>query len=290
MSIWTDLEGVSFAQRFYDAGGIRTRVIEAGAGEPLIFLHGAGGHAEAFTRNIAEHAKHFRVLCVDMLGHGQTDAPDIHYDMQAIMGHLHALVNALGLEKVSLSGVSLGGMIAAMYAIQHPERVRRLALVTGMLIRRDEAGRRDLKDALDRSRKATETPSHEAVRSRLSWLMHEPEKSVTDELVDVRLRIYAQPHRAKAILAISNEVLGGLLDEEWTTRWSDERLLKGVRCPTLLLWTRYNPGLTAEHAAQGMKFIPDARMLVFENSAHWPQWEEPQRFNREHLDFMLGRA
>jgi len=290
MTMWTDLAGLPYRQAFYDAKGIRTRVIEAGEGEPLICLHGTGGHAEAYLRNFGAHAKHFRIISVDMIGHGYSDAPDMEYSMQTLVDHLGDLIDVLGLKKVSLSGVSLGGMVAAWYAIQHPERVNRLAMVTAHLMSRDQAGKRDLADVLARSRKAAGTPSREAVRTRLAWLMHEPEKSVTEELVDVRYGIYAQPGRGEIITRISNLIIGGLLEPEWTARWSEAEHLRKLRCPTLMLWTRFNPGLTAERAAVGMKCISDARMIVYEKSAHWPQWEEPERFNKDHVEFMLGRT
>ena len=82
-TIWNYLQGLDFQQRFYDAAGVRTRVIESGTSEKvLIFLHGTGGHAEAYLKNIASHSEHFRVMAIDMVGHGYTDAPDISYDMQ----------------------------------------------------------------------------------------------------------------------------------------------------------------------------------------------------------------
>ena len=286
MSMWTDLTGLDFRQTFHNSKGIRTRVIEAGAGEPLIFLHGTGGHAEAFTRNFVAHAAHFRVISVDMVGHGYSDAPDVEYSMQTLVDHLGNLIDAMGLKTVMISGVSLGGMVGAWYAIQNPARVKKLAMVTAMLMSRDDAGKRDLSDVLARSRKALGAPTREAVRNRLAWLMHEPEKSVTDELVDVRYGVYAQPGRGEIITRISNVIIGGLLDDAWVNKWSDKEHLRKLRCPTLLLWTRFNPGLTAERAAEGMKCIPDGRMIVFENSAHWPQWEEAERFNRDHVEFL----
>jgi 2-hydroxy-6-oxonona-2,4-dienedioate hydrolase len=58
-SIWLDLFGVDYRQRFLDVQGVRTRVLEAGEGEPLIFLHRISGHAEAYAKNIPAHARHF---------------------------------------------------------------------------------------------------------------------------------------------------------------------------------------------------------------------------------------
>src|SRR5205085_1365087 len=76
-SIWVDLLGAEV--RFRDAGGLRTRSIEAGEGEPLILLHGSGGHAEAYSRNVLPLANDFRVHAVDMIGHGLTDKPESGY-------------------------------------------------------------------------------------------------------------------------------------------------------------------------------------------------------------------
>src|SRR5579875_1790465 len=126
MTIWTDLLGHEVSQRYYDVKGVRTRVIEAGRGEPLIFLHGTGGHAEAYARNIAAHAARFRVLAVDMVGHGFSDAPDIEYDIDAYVRHLSGLIDLLGADRVCLSGESLGAMVSTWYAITNPSRVRKL--------------------------------------------------------------------------------------------------------------------------------------------------------------------
>lgn len=289
MTMWTDMAGLPFKQAFYDAKGIRTRVIEAGAGEPFIFLHGTGGHAETFMRNFAAHARHMRVISADMIGHGYSDAPDIEYTMDTLVEHLANLVDALGYKSVSVGGVSLGGMVAAWYAIRHPERVKKLSLVTALLMTRDTAGKSELKDVLQRTRKATGELTREAVRSRLAWLMHEPDRSVTEELVDVRYAIYSQPGRAKIIERISNIIIGGIADDAWAERWSNPESMRAIKCPTLLTWSRHNPGLTAERAAQGMRRIADARMEVLEHSAHWPHWEEAEKFNEFHIEFLTGR-
>jgi nitrogen regulatory protein P-II 1 len=66
-SLWTDVFGVGFAQRWVDANGVRTRVLEAGdpANPPLLFLHGVNGHAEAYMRNLGPHAQDFHVFAVE---------------------------------------------------------------------------------------------------------------------------------------------------------------------------------------------------------------------------------
>ena len=74
-SVWSDLQGVPFTQGYLDAAGVRTRYLRAGdpAKPVLMLLHGSGGHAEAYVRNLEAHAEHFWTWSIDMLGHGYTD-------------------------------------------------------------------------------------------------------------------------------------------------------------------------------------------------------------------------
>lgn len=286
-TIWTDLLGVPFQQRFYNVAGHRTRVLEAGEGAPLVFLHGTGGHAEAYMRNIAEHAKHFHVYSIDMLGHGYTDKPaDADYTMALWSDHIVAFLDTIGAKRASLSGESLGAMVSAWTAIRHPQRVASLVMNTGILAPPNEKGRAELLDVLERSRKAAGQLTREAVKARMQWLMFEPEKTLTDEIIDIRFKIYSQPGMAAVMGKIAATVLGGVTDEAFCRRWMNPEVMRDIQCPTLVLWTRHNPGQPVELAQEAMKFIPRAELVVLEHSAHWPQWEEPENFNAAHLEFL----
>lgn len=80
MSLWPELASGEVRLHYVDAAGVRTRCLEAGesnsASIPVLFLHGSGGHLEAYTRNILPHAEDRHVLAIDMIGHGYTDKPD----------------------------------------------------------------------------------------------------------------------------------------------------------------------------------------------------------------------
>nr|ART41051.1 L673 [uncultured bacterium] len=290
-SIWTDLLGVPFQQTFYTAGGHRTRVLEAGEGAPLVFLHGTGGHAEAYMRNIAEHAKHFHVYSIDMLGHGLTDKPaDADYTMALWSDHVVAFLDAIGAERASLSGESLGAMVSAWTAIRHPQRVASLVMNTGILAPPNDKGRAELLDVLERSKKAAGQLTRDTVKARMQWLMFEPEKTLTDEIIDIRFKIYSQPGMAQVMGKIAATVLGGVTDEAFCRRWMNSEVMRDIQCPALVLWTRHNPGQPVELAREAMKHIPHAELVVLENSAHWPQWEEPENFNAAHLAFLRKSA
>ncbi|NKB37723.1 MAG: alpha/beta fold hydrolase [Gammaproteobacteria bacterium] len=285
-SIWNHLQGLEFKQSYYNAGGVMTRAIEAGEGPVLILLHGTGGHAEAYLKNIEAHAKHFHVYAIDMVGHGYSDAPDISYDMQCYVDFMRDFLDAIGADKAHISGESLGATVASWFALAYPDRVNKIVMNTGMMLPPDEKGSAELQELLDRSRKASGTPNREMIRQRISWLMHD-DKDVTDEIVEVRYQIYQQPGRADVIRTIAEQSIGALLDPVEQDKWYNPELLKKLSCPTLVLWTRFNPGQLVHLAEEGAALIPDSDLVILENSAHWPQWEEMEEFNKAHIDYLL---
>ena len=157
---------------------------------------------------------------------------------------------------------------------------------TGTMLPPDEEGAKELQDLLERSRKAAGSPDREMVRQRIRWLMHRDE-DVTDEIVEVRFQIYQQPGRAAVIKKIAEESIGALLDPEQQEKWYKPELLQQLSVPTLVLWTRYNPGQLVHLAEESASLIPDSELIVLENSAHWPQWEEADEFNRVHIEYLL---
>jgi 2-hydroxy-6-oxonona-2,4-dienedioate hydrolase len=284
-SIWVALMGAEVKQSFYRAGSVRTRVLEAGSGPPLILLHGAGGHAEAYSRNLVAHAMHFHVYAIDMIGHGFSDRPEVAYQPDDFANHLRDFLDTIGAPSAILSGESLGAMVSIRFTSRFPERVQKLVLNTGMLGPRDAKGREEIRDALERSRAAAGGVTRETVKKRLEWLMYEPARSVTDELIDARYKIYSQPGMGETLKRISEVVFGAALEEHPSGAWDPEQM-RSIKCPTLVLWSRHNPGRSVEVAREGAKLIPNHRMVVLENSAHWPQWEEVEEFNRLHLEFL----
>ena len=287
-SIWLDLMGTGVRERFYDVDGVRTRVLEAGDGpEVLLLLHGTGGHAETYCRNLGPLSSHFRVCAIDMIGHGFSARPALDYTLDDFAHHAVGLLNALGAERAHLSGESLGAMVAAWTAITHPERVKRVVMNTGTLARPDGAGQAQLDDLEQRTRTLAESGvTREAVRHRMNWLVADPSR-MTDEMIECRLRIYQQPGMLETVAHIMSRVVGMLRGDH-----GDDYMAPGVlsrlRRPTLVLWTEDNPGQSSELAERVSADIPDGRFEVLTDCAHWPQFERPDMFNEIHLEFLAG--
>jgi 2-hydroxy-6-oxonona-2,4-dienedioate hydrolase len=279
-TVWVGLGSTEHTVSYVTVGPWRTRVLQAGSGEPLVLMPGTGGHLEAYARNVAALAEKFHVVAYDYPGHGYTTFSEHDLELPDYLAHLDGLLDALGLDQVHLNGESLGGWIAVKYAASRPERVRRLVLNTpgGTMARPEVMARiRDLSQA------AADEPSPERIRARLEWLMADP-ASVTDELVDIRRTIYSQPGFATSmshILCLQDAEIRGrnLVTEEE---------LASVTAPTLVVWTSDDPSGPAAAGIDMADKIDDARFELIENAGHWPQWEQHERFNGLVLEFLGG--
>lgn len=279
-SIWSDLCGTAFEQAYVETNGIRTRYLHAGRkGNPaLIFLHGTGGHAEAYVRNLAAHAEYFDVYAIDMLGHGFTGKPDCDYHLPDYVAHIIGVMDSLGIVRAALSGESLGGWVASHVATAHPARVDRLVLNTA-------GGDRIDAGTLSRIREITagavDNPTWETVKGRLQWLMYD-KTLVHDDLVRSRQAIYEQPEMKKSIRHILSmhtpeaRAKYAITPEQW----------RALHMPVLVLWTDHDPTAGVEVGRNLASAIPGAKFVVMKNCGHWPQFEDSATFNRIHLEFL----
>ena len=287
-SVWVEMLGGEVC--YYDAGGIRTRCLHAGSGEPLLLLHGMGGHAEAYIKNIVPLSSRFHVYAIDMVGHGYTDKPAIRYGIPEFADHVRKFLNAVGAAKAHIEGESLGGWVAAWLAIEHPEQVLSLILNTSAGLKITEQSPESEAQAVARlqklSREAVANPTRETVRRRLDWLFLDPKTNVTDELVEIRYRIYCQESARRAMNQIVDEMAGEGRTQYMLTR---DRLCR-IEAPTMILWSRHTPTTPWQVAEQAHKIIQGSRFHVLDDAGHWPQWEQPEEFNRLMMEFLVPLA
>lgn len=282
-SIWTNFAGSGVKETYVDAAGIRTRVLEAGTGATLVLLHGTGGHAETYSRNIGPLSRHFHVLALDMVGHGYTDKPRVEYTMDVFADHVMAVLDAFGEERAFLSGESLGGGVSCWAALKYPARVRALALNTGILARPDAAGIKQLDDVESRTRRLATEFSRDTIRRRLEWLVLDP-ASITEEIVDIRYKIYQQPGMIDHMVTLMCTVLQmnrtrvGKIDYY-------AHSLRNIKCPSLVIWTDHNPGKSYSAIKPAIDEIADKEVHILNGAAHWSQWEKPAEVNALMIEF-----
>lgn len=107
---------------------IQLHYIEKGNGEPFIFLHGNGEDGTYFTSQIDYFSKSYRVIAVDTRGHGKSPRGDAPFSIRQFAEDLYDFMTEKGIESANILGFSDGGNIALIFAVNHPEKVKRLIL------------------------------------------------------------------------------------------------------------------------------------------------------------------
>jgi 3-oxoadipate enol-lactonase len=104
--------------------------VEEGTGFPLVLIHGLNGDSTGWAKIIPEFAQHYRTIAPDVRGHGGTSKPDIPYSVKQFSEDLLEFFQKLNLSQAHILGLSMGGAIAQQFALDHPERIRSLILVS----------------------------------------------------------------------------------------------------------------------------------------------------------------
>lgn len=283
-TIWVDLLG---SEVHYRGKEFRTRTIENGSGEPLVLLHGIGGHAEAYSRNLQRLGRHFRTMAMDLVWHGLSSKPPVPRLMIPVYARqLLDLMDAMGFDRISLEGESLGGWIALYMALNHPERLRKVILNTNAGVRfKPGTVKEDVQGGVnalrERSLAAIGNPTRETVRKRLEWLMASPDR-VTEELIDLRHTIYNKPETQASLKAVFENSFTPDRPEQ-----IDEERLKEIRTPTLILWADKNPGTGPDGGMRLSQLIAGSEYYCIKDAAHWPQWEQAEEHDRVVTQFLL---
>ncbi len=110
--------------------GVSLSILEAGTGDPIIFVHGVVTTSNIFSKYLSAYSPNFRGIAVDLRGYGDSQKPDIGFTIKQFSKDLIALADKLEIEKPIWVGVSMGGMILQQLALDYPERVRALVLVS----------------------------------------------------------------------------------------------------------------------------------------------------------------
>jgi 2-hydroxy-6-oxonona-2,4-dienedioate hydrolase len=279
-SLWQALAETPHEIRFVDAGGVRTRILLAGRGEPVMLLHGTGGHLESFIHNVAALAREYRVVAMDLVGHGYTQAPTSEFDWRTVAEHVLQTMDALDLPAATWIGEALGAQAAEWAAARLPNRVTRLVLCCAGVLPAEDPADTSLTQAQaafqDLTRRALADPhSTELMRERMAWLHLDP-AAVDDEMLGMRVNFWSQPGFVDA----QRRLLASLPSSRTDPRTALSRAdIEGIAMPTLIVWTTHNPLMGIDAARRLASLMPNARVEVFSSSAMWPQFDEHEKFN-----------
>lgn len=283
-SIWTALVDVPFRQGWLDAGGIRTRYAHAGTpGRPVVLmLHGTAGSWENFARNLGPLSKHFDCYSIDMIGCGYSDKPDVPYETHVYARHAKDFLDAIEADKAHLVGCSLGGWVAARFAITHPERIASLTMVSAAGYLSNASNMARIKS---QRTKAVDDPTWDNVKPIFNSLIHDERNRIPD-IVALRQGIYKRPDMPAAmrrILCLQDPEIRArnvLTDAQW----------KSIDVPALVIGSLEDQDTYLETAKAVSRLMPNAAYREMPGVGHWPQFEDADTFNRFFIEFMEEHA
>lgn len=272
--------------RFIDVDGIRTRILTGGkpGNYPLLLLHGYGGTADVWMRNIDALSEDCHVVAADMISSGFTDPVDTggKPPQPYAVAHLRKLVDKLEFKKFCPMGTSYGGLIASLLYFEMPERVNKMVLQgSGSAFNEEEALVATLANVKKNFGPLMDAPTIDGLRASVAKSIYEP-KTIPEEMLHVMATAYARPGMRKAW----EQGIDGLLDIQATRPYRVLHRLEQLAPDTLVIWGREDPGAVYASGVAAVKRMPRARLVTFEKCGHKPMYEYPEQFNREVRAFL----
>jgi pimeloyl-ACP methyl ester carboxylesterase len=272
--------------RYIKIGQINTRYWYVGdSGSPIVLLHGAGSSIEAWSQNIQALAQNHQVYAFDMVGSGLSDKPIENYSLGYQGQFLRDFINALKLQYATFIGHSVGASLALKLALESPERVERLVLISCFGIGREISITSRLLAAFPLIVHLSQ-PSAKNVRLILRQNVHNLEL-VPDEWVEMRSKAFKLPGRKQAFASFLKSSIS-LLGVRRSVFRPIVSQLSNITVPTLIIWGKQDAIVPVAHAHIAVKKIFNARLHVFDQCGHWAQFEYPREFNQLVAEFLTA--
>ena len=248
-----------------------------GSGFPLVFAYGLGGNTGEWSGQVPAFSQRYRFIVWDPRGHGKSESPPHadQYGMQTSAEDLHGLLDHLGIERAYVGGLSMGGGIAARFAVAYPERVAGLLII-------DSASASGLptpptmRAMREKSIQLAETQGMEAVADYC--IEANPNLAMEAKAGHEGLERVRDRYRALNPTGYAHTIRA-MLQPDFPT----EKLTE-ITAPTLVLAGDQDPALEAARLTHSK--IPGAELVVIPNAGHLSNLDQPEEFNRCVLEFL----
>lgn len=239
--------------------GQTIRYYDVGSGTPLVLIHGIGGDADDWAFCLQALASSHRVIALDLLGFGRSDKPYLDYSIAVFVEGLERFLHSLDINRASLAGHSLGGWIAASFALRSPETVDKLVLV-------DSAGvwgdMRELPIDLRVS-----TLAH--MREIFQHLFYD-KTLVSEALIEFAYSNHLERGDAYTIHSVLKNLRGG-------HEHLDERIGE-LSVPTLIIWGEQDEIIPLTIGRRIHELVRGSSLEVIRQCGHLPELEKPGEF------------
>ena len=261
--------GLEVISETVETGQWSTNYFETGNGEPIVFIHGLVGGGISWLPVVCGLSFECRSVLPDILGCGRSDKPNMEYSIDTFSEWLREFLNALGIAKATLVGISLGGAIATQFAHDKPDRVDKLVLVDPACFGRETFRR---------------------AAFGFAWLFKHPSKA---SLYWMQRCAFRKPHTIPKTLA--DHTLQVLKSPGGTTvfrniKWQvfRSRFLEEIKTETLIVWGEKDTVIPKGHGTRARRLLSNSSLVVMKDVGHVPFVDDTSGFNEMLNGFLEG--
>ena len=252
--------------------GHNVYVVDQGQGPVIVLIHGLGADSTRWQANIDVLAKTNRVIAIDLLGFGRSDKPDVAYRMQLYVSQIAEVLHARDIEKATLIGNSMGGLVALLFAEKYSERTTALTLVAPAFVFGLPSN-----VSADRLASGASPKTPAAMRAYLERIYHEPDLS--PDSIAIALTEKEAVNDTATIKSVAESLVSG---EDILTR---DRLRR-ITASTLIIHGSSDGVVPVSRSRLITELLPNAELVVRRNVGHWPQLEDAEYFNKSILKWL----
>jgi pimeloyl-ACP methyl ester carboxylesterase len=272
--------------RFVEVNGARVHYHLAGAGRPLLLLHGLVGSGSNWRQNIGFLSRYASVYAIDLFNMGESErVPGLDASLEATADRIVALMKALGLESADIAAHSHGGAIAMMLAARHPEKVRKLILFAPANPFCD-AGRHLIRFYNTRTgvwfaRRLPMLPRM-LHATALARMYGDPTR-----VAEGTLETYTDGLRIPGTIDHVLGIVGGWYEDMRSLR---SELINLAGKPALFIWGDRDRAVTLPSGERLQRMMPNSKLMVIPGVGHLPFAEMPDACNEAMVEWLLGTA
>jgi pimeloyl-ACP methyl ester carboxylesterase len=258
------------------ANGITMNYAQQGTGEPLVLIPYLAADNACYAFQVADYAKHFTCISVDPRGAGETDKPEGTYSMELFADDIAAFMQAIGVERAHVSGLSLGAATGLWVAGKYPQRVKSLSLHSCWP--KSDAFLKTVAGGWQSTANGLNSVTEMIIQGIIPWCFTPDFYSSNPEFMDkVAAFVRSRPKQPlDAFMRQSNAVIAHDAASQ----------LARIKAPTQITFGRHDQVTSMRFADALTSGINGSELLVFETCAHAPIYQSTAEFNEKTLNFL----
>jgi 3-oxoadipate enol-lactonase len=249
---------------------------QQGSGEPLILIPYLTADNACYAFQVAEYSKHFTCISLDLRGAGETDKPAGVYTTELFADDVSAFMQAIGVEKAHVMGLSLGAAAGMWLGVKYPDKVKTLSIHSGWT--KSDLFLKTVVESWQVMAQALGNITELVIRGIFPWCFTPNLYATQPEYVD-GLAAFARSRPAQPVEAFIQQSNAAITHDI-------ESQLNKINAPTLMTFGQYDMVTSVRFADRIRDNIPNSEMIVFEDASHAPIYEKVEEFNQKTLAFL----